>query len=52
MTARRDDRCAPVKMARWRDAWGQMHDGPAGDYTPGQISPTGSRLIRYLPPNT
>ena len=42
----------PAQMARWRDAWGQKHDGPAGNYVPGQLSPTGAQMIRFLPPNT
>ena len=42
----------PAQMARWRDAWGQKYDGPAGNYVPGQFSPTGAQMIRFLPPNT
>jgi hypothetical protein len=36
------------RRALWIDTFGQRYESQAGGYTPGQHSPTGSRLIRFL----
>lgn len=37
-------------MAVWIDVYGHRYIAPAGGYTPGQFTDTGSRLVRLIRP--